>query len=169
MTTTGPEFIFMLNTELGKSNCNSYHALGDDDLLIVQKAVQSSTTDEDTGFNFLLSYHCSLESHGLIWVTEKTQKGFSSGTSKPQRKSLVKTSATTSMLSLGVTQHHNFMGMERRWPLASTQYVLWIDKDVPFWFSLHTWCDKCRRESFSTIRHWNINWCTRFLLQKHLM
>ena len=36
-------FIFMLNEELTKKNCEKRHASGDADLLIVQKFVQSAT------------------------------------------------------------------------------------------------------------------------------
>ena len=40
------QFIFMLSTELEKSNCKTYHAHGNADLLIVQKVVQSATTSK---------------------------------------------------------------------------------------------------------------------------
>ena len=36
----------MLNTKLEKSNCKTYHAPGDANLLIVQKAVHSATTSK---------------------------------------------------------------------------------------------------------------------------
>jgi len=61
-------FIFMLSTELEKSNCKTYHAPADADLLIVQKAVQSATTSttilvgDDTDLIVLLCYLESLES-----------------------------------------------------------------------------------------------------------
>ena len=70
------QFIFMLNTELEKSNCKTYHALGDTDLLIVQKAVQPATTSktvlvgEDTDLIVLLCYHSSLDSHDLFFHPE---------------------------------------------------------------------------------------------------
>ena len=57
----------MLSTELEKSNCKTYHAPGDADLLIVQKAVQSATTSKtvlvgkDTDLIVLLCYHASLD------------------------------------------------------------------------------------------------------------
>ena len=66
------QFIFMLNTELEKSNCKTYHAPGDADILIVQKAVQSATTSktvlvgDGTDLIVLLSYHSSLDSHDLL-------------------------------------------------------------------------------------------------------
>ena len=37
-------FIFMLSEELTKKNCETRHASGDADLLIVHKAVQSATS-----------------------------------------------------------------------------------------------------------------------------
>ena len=123
----------MLSTELEKSNCKTYHAPGDADLLIVQKAVQSATTSktvlvgEDTDLIVLLCYHASLNSHDLFFRPEPKKKSFASGTSEPQKKSLVKTSATTSsssMLFLGVTQHHVFMGLERERPLASSKQAV---------------------------------------------
>ena len=40
------QFIFMLSIELEKSNCKTYHAPGDADLLIAQKAGQSATTSK---------------------------------------------------------------------------------------------------------------------------
>ena len=139
------QFIFILNTELEKSNCKTYHALGDADLLIVQKAVQPATTSktmlggEDTDLIVLLCYHASLDSHDLIFHPEpkKNTKTFMSGTSEPQNKSLVKTSATTSSLSmlfLGVKQHYLFMGLERGRPLASLKQAVCSmgRKAVPF-------------------------------------
>ena len=70
------QFIFMLNTELEKSNCKTYHAPGDADILIVQKAVQRATTSEtalvgeDTDLIILLCYHPSLDSHDLFFRPE---------------------------------------------------------------------------------------------------
>ena len=67
------QFIFMLNTELEKSNCKTYHVPGDADILIVQKAVQSVTTSktvlvgEGTDLIVLLCYHSSLDSHDLFF------------------------------------------------------------------------------------------------------
>jgi len=70
------QFIFMLSRELEKNNCKTYHASGDADLLIVQKAVQSATTSttvlvgDDTDFIVLLCYHAKLESHDLFFCPE---------------------------------------------------------------------------------------------------
>ena len=129
------QFIFLLSAELEKNNRKTYHAPGDADLLIVQKAVQSATTSntvlvgEDTDLIVLLCYHARLDSHDLFFRPEpkKTQKSFVSGISEPQKKSLVKTSATTSsssMLFLGVTQHHVSTGLERGHPLASSKQAV---------------------------------------------
>ena len=66
-------FIFMLSEELKKNNCETHHALGDADLLIVLKAVQSETSSntalvgDDT---YLLCYHANLESHDLFFCPE---------------------------------------------------------------------------------------------------
>ena len=70
------QFIFMLSRELEKNNCKTYHASGDADLLIVQKAVQSATTSntilvgDDTDLIVLLCYHAKLESHDLFFRAE---------------------------------------------------------------------------------------------------
>ena len=70
------QFIFMLSAELDKSNCKTYHASGDADLLMVQKAVQSAATSttvlvgEDTDLIALLCYHASLDSHDLFFSPE---------------------------------------------------------------------------------------------------
>ena len=66
----------------------------DADLLIVQKAIQSSTTilvGEDTDLVIPLCYHASFYSHDLFFHPEpkKTQKRSESGTSRSQEKSLV--------------------------------------------------------------------------------
>ena len=66
----------MLSTKLEKSNGKTYHAHGDVDLLIVQKAVQSVTISktalvgEDTDPIILLYYHASLNSHNLFFHPE---------------------------------------------------------------------------------------------------
>ena len=109
----------MLSTELKKSNCRTYHAPGDADLLIVQKAVQSATISktvlvgEDIDLIVLLCYQASLDSHDLFFHPElkKNTKSFASGTSEPQKKSLVKTSATTSSLSIGYDTTSRLYGM----------------------------------------------------------
>ena len=70
------QFIFMLSRELEKKNCKTYHASGDADLLIVQKAVHSATTSntvlvgDDTDLIVLLCYHAKLESHDLFFRPE---------------------------------------------------------------------------------------------------
>ena len=69
-------FISMLSEELQKANCETHHASGDADLLIVQKAVQCATTNntvligDDTDLLVLLCYHASLDSHDLFFCSE---------------------------------------------------------------------------------------------------
>ena len=69
-------FIFMLSEELQKKNCQTHHASGDADLLIVLKAIQSATTTntvlvgDDTDLIVLLCYHASLDSHDLLFRPE---------------------------------------------------------------------------------------------------
>ena len=78
----------MLSTELEKSNCRTYYAPGDADLLIVPKALQSATTSktllvgEDTDLIVLFCYHANLDSHDLFFHPEpkKYTKSFASGT-----------------------------------------------------------------------------------------
>ena len=66
----------MLSRELQKNNCETQHASGDADLLIVQKAVQSATTNntvlvaDDTDLIVLLCYHASLESYDIFFRPE---------------------------------------------------------------------------------------------------
>jgi hypothetical protein len=61
---------------LQKTNCLTYHAPGDADLLIVQKAVDSATTrntvliGDDTDLLILLICHTNLESHDLFFQPE---------------------------------------------------------------------------------------------------
>ena len=60
-------FINMFSTMLVQKNCKMYHASGDADLLIVQKAVESASTvdtvliGDDTDLLILLIYHASLD------------------------------------------------------------------------------------------------------------
>lgn len=69
-------FIFMLSEELQKNNCETYHASGDADLLIVQKTVQSANVTntvlvgDDTDLLVLLCYYASLEAHDLFFCPE---------------------------------------------------------------------------------------------------
>lgn len=75
-------FIFMLSEELQKKNCETHHAAGDADLLIVLKAIESAaTTDtvlvgDDTDLIVLLCYHANLDSNDLFFRPEpkKTTK-----------------------------------------------------------------------------------------------
>ncbi len=70
------QFIFMLSEALQKKNCETHHASGDADLLIVLKAIQSATTTntvlvgDDTDLIVLLCYHASMESHDLFFRPE---------------------------------------------------------------------------------------------------
>ena len=71
------QFIFLLSAELEKNSCNTYHATGDADLLIVQKAVQSATTSktvlvgEDIDLIVLLCYHANFDYHDIFFCSEK--------------------------------------------------------------------------------------------------
>ena len=74
--TNKQRFINMLSTKLRAQNCQTYHAAGDADLLIVQKAVESAaTTDtvligDDTDLLILLIYHTNLKSCDLFFQPE---------------------------------------------------------------------------------------------------
>ena len=69
-------FINMLSKKLVEMNCETYHASGDADLLIVQKAVKSASTvhtvlvSDDTDLLILLIYHASLDSCSLFFKPE---------------------------------------------------------------------------------------------------
>ena len=64
----------MLGNYLEKSKV--YHARGDADVLIVQKAVESATlmdtalVGEDTDLLILLCYHANLDSHNIFFRPE---------------------------------------------------------------------------------------------------
>ena len=80
----------MLSTELEKSNCKTYHAPGDADLLIVQKAVQSATTSttvlvgED-----MTSLFCSATMQvSTPMASSEPKKSFTSRTSGHKKKKL---------------------------------------------------------------------------------
>jgi hypothetical protein len=66
----------MLSAYLQKTNCLTYHAPGDADLLIVQETVDSVTTrntvpiGDDTDLLILLICHTNLESHDLFFHPE---------------------------------------------------------------------------------------------------
>ncbi|KAL7395312.1 hypothetical protein ABVT39_014279 [Epinephelus coioides] len=70
------QFIDMLSGHLQKKNCQTYHAPGDADLLIVQKAVESATATntvligDDTYQLVLLIYYTNLKSHDLFFKPE---------------------------------------------------------------------------------------------------
>ena len=69
-------FIDMLSGHLEKKTCKVYHSSGDADLLIVQKAVDSSTTTDtilvgdDTDLLVLLCYHANLDSYNIFFRPE---------------------------------------------------------------------------------------------------
>ena len=69
------QFINMLGSFLEKT-CEVYHAVGDADLLIVQKAVESSTlvdtvlVGDDTDLLVLLCYHSSLDYKDIFFRPE---------------------------------------------------------------------------------------------------
>jgi hypothetical protein len=64
--TNNQKFTNMLSAYLQKMNCLTYHASGDADLLIVQKAVDSDSTrntvliGDDTDLLILRTYHTNL-------------------------------------------------------------------------------------------------------------
>ena len=107
-------FIFMLSAALQDKNCETYHASGDADLLIVQKAVQSSATSttvlvgDDTDLIVLLCYHASLDSHDLFFRPEPKKK-----TKKPRTWDI---KATKERLGPEICSHilfmHAFLGCD---------------------------------------------------------
>ena len=70
------KFIALLGQELEKASCTMYHASGDADVIIVQKAVQSAQTretiliGEDTNLLVLLCYYTTPELHPLYFMSE---------------------------------------------------------------------------------------------------
>jgi len=100
-------FIFMLSEELQKKNCETHHASGDADLLIVLKAVQSATVTntvlvgDDTDLLVLLCYHASLESHDLFFCPEPKKN-----TKKPRIWNI---KATKKMIGTDICKHILFL------------------------------------------------------------
>ena len=129
------QFIFMLSRESEKNNCKTYHASGDADLLIVQKAVQSATTSntvlvgDDTDLIVLLCYHAKLESHDLFFRPEpkKNSKKLRIWNIEATKEKLGQDICSNFLFIhafLGVTQHHVCMGLERERPLASSKQAV---------------------------------------------
>ena len=121
-------FINMLSKKLVEMNCETYHASGDADLLIVQKAVKSASTvhtvlvGDDTDLLILLIYHASLDSCSLflkpepkkstkyprVWNTHAVIKQL--GPDICSHALIFAVTFYFCMPSLDVTQHHNLMG-----------------------------------------------------------
>ena len=118
--------IFMLSEELTKNNCETHHASGDVDILIVQMALLSTTTcntvivGDDTYLLVLLCYHASLESHDLLFCPEpkkniKQPRIWNTNAVK-QYNGLGQIHVSTYSFcvpSLDATQHLASMGLER--------------------------------------------------------
>lgn len=101
------KFLSMLSEELQKANCETHHASGDADLLIVQKAVQCATTNntvligDDTDLLVLLCYHASLDSHDLFFCSESRKN-----TKKPCTWNI---KATKQLLGPDICKHILFL------------------------------------------------------------
>jgi 5'-3' exonuclease len=73
-------FINLLAQRLQSEGCTVYHADGDADYLIVQKAVEAASSNttvlvgEDTDLLVLLCHHASLHAHDLFFKSDKNQK-----------------------------------------------------------------------------------------------
>ena len=120
------QFIFMLSTELEKSNYKTYHAHRDANLLVVQKAVRSATTSktvlvgEDTNLIVLLCYHASLDSHDFFFCSEpkKNIKKFHVWNIRATKEKLGQGIYSNilfihAILGCDTTSHHIFLGLER--------------------------------------------------------
>ena len=74
--TNKQRFINMLSTKIRAQNCQTHHAAGDADLLIVQKAAESAATTDTvligdyTDLLILLIYHTNLKSCDLFFQPE---------------------------------------------------------------------------------------------------
>lgn len=127
-------FIFMSREELQNKNCETHHASGDADPLIVQKAVQSANitntvlVGDDADLLVLLCYHVSLESHDLFFFPEpkKNTMKHRVWNIKATKKMLVQIYASTYYFYkqfLGATRHLVFMGLEKELPSRSSKQV----------------------------------------------
>ena len=140
-----------------RATAKLYHAPGDADLLIVQKAVQSATTSrtvlvEDSDLIILLCYYVSLDSCHLFFCPEP-------------KKSITKLCiwnirATREKLGQGICNNILILHIYSILEHETTSYLYevekntllvtlkqeWEGKGVPF--SMHDIGDKCR-ESFS--------------------
>ncbi len=99
-------FINLLSKELKKQHCQVYHASGDAEVLIVQKAVEYAATTntvlvgDDTDLLILLCYRANLTLHDLFFCPElkKNAKKIRDWNIKSLKNSLVQNSARASYL-----------------------------------------------------------------------
>ena len=79
-STNKQKFINMLGSYLEKKECKVYHAPGDADLLIVQRAVESSSVmdtvlvGDDTDLLVLLCYYTSVDSYSNFFFNQNPRK-----------------------------------------------------------------------------------------------
>ncbi len=92
-TSNKQRFIIMLGNQLKQQGCTVYHAPGDADLLIVQKAIESAIVGntvlvgDDTDLLVLLCYHVSLTLSTFFsdQSQKRVLKTLECGTSKPSK------------------------------------------------------------------------------------
>ena len=100
-------FISMLGEELQKADCEIFHAAGDADLLIVQRAVQCATTNNtvlvggNTDLLILLCYHARLDTHNLFFCPASRKN-----TKKPRIWNIT---ATKHLLGPDICEHILFV------------------------------------------------------------
>jgi len=151
----------MLSKALQLTNCETYHASGDADLLIVQKAVQSAVSTntvlvgEDTDLIVLLCYHASIESHNLFFCPEPKRN-----TKNPSHLEYqgYKTNAWSrhmqpylSMHSLDVTQLLTSMELRRDLPSKSLWQVPHSESKLRYLIGILL---PCRILLMQERRHW---------------
>ena len=112
----------MLSTKLVQNNCKTYHASGDADLLIVQKAVETASTvdtvliGDDNDLLILLIYHASLDSHNLFLKPEPKKNTKNSrvwnirAVKQHLGPDICRQTLSLHAILLDVTQHRNFTG-----------------------------------------------------------
>ena len=127
------QFINMLGSYLQKK-CKVYHALGDADVLIVQKTVESARVvdtvlvGDDTNLLVLLCYHASLHSHNILLKPEpkknaKNHRVWNITAVKQQLAPEVCSNISFYMQYLDVIKLHNCMALEKPLLLRSSSLV----------------------------------------------
>ena len=136
------QFIFMLSEALEKKNCETHHASGDADLLIVLKAVQSATTTstvlvgDDTDLIVLLCYHANMEAHDLFFHPESK--------SNTKKNRIWNIKAIKQMLGPDICNHILFIHALLGCDTTSRLYGIGKGASLKRFRASHTFCEQAK-------------------------